>query len=266
VIDLGILKMTRSTPTLAYKYLPLDRLSYLEDQFLRFSQPGCLNDPFECSPGLPSDVAGHLIQLANGPSPIVHLTKRNVDKVLVPYLERLAQYINSRVGILCLSKKWNSTLMWSHYANDHRGFCIGFDVAHPFFSTDYSSMGGWCPIREVNYSSIRPQAKLEHVSPETIIELVTTKHADWAYEQEVRLMRGLEVADKTLANKEGLPIALFQVPHAAIREIYSGRKTPQPIKEKLRTYASRFNAKFYEADISIASYDLRRWPSDAQLE
>jgi hypothetical protein len=33
-----------------YKFLPSDRLSYLEDELLRITQPGDLNDPFECLP------------------------------------------------------------------------------------------------------------------------------------------------------------------------------------------------------------------------
>jgi hypothetical protein len=32
----------------------------------------------------------------------------------------------SNMGILCLSARCDSILMWSHYADYHRGFCIGF--------------------------------------------------------------------------------------------------------------------------------------------
>lgn len=37
-----------------YKYLPIERLSYLEDELLRITQPSDLNDPFECLPSPPS--------------------------------------------------------------------------------------------------------------------------------------------------------------------------------------------------------------------
>ena len=36
-----------------YKYLPPDRKTYLDDELLRFTQPGALNDPFECIPIVP---------------------------------------------------------------------------------------------------------------------------------------------------------------------------------------------------------------------
>lgn len=34
---------------------------------------------------------------------------------------------NKRIGIACLSENWNSLLMWSHYAENHKGYCTGFD-------------------------------------------------------------------------------------------------------------------------------------------
>src|SRR5438105_1260976 len=33
-----------------YKYLPPERITFLNDELLRFTQPGDLNDPFECIP------------------------------------------------------------------------------------------------------------------------------------------------------------------------------------------------------------------------
>src|ERR1035441_3016297 len=32
-------------------------------------------------------------------------------------------------GLLCFSEEWNNILLWSHYADQHRGVCLGFDVS-----------------------------------------------------------------------------------------------------------------------------------------
>lgn len=32
------------------------------------------------------------------------------------------------VGIYSLSKSYNNELMWAHYANSHKGFCIEYDI------------------------------------------------------------------------------------------------------------------------------------------
>ena len=43
------------------------------------------------------------------------------DKILFDYQDKY-------YGIFSCSKKWNSILMWSHYAANHTGFCVGFWV------------------------------------------------------------------------------------------------------------------------------------------
>jgi hypothetical protein len=31
-------------------------------------------------------------------------------------------------GLLCFSQNWTSPVLWSHYADKHRGICLGFDI------------------------------------------------------------------------------------------------------------------------------------------
>src|SRR6516165_6791682 len=45
-------------------------------------------------------------------------------------LERKERRIVELHSALCFSKSWNNILMWSHYADKHRGICLGFDVAN----------------------------------------------------------------------------------------------------------------------------------------
>ncbi len=37
----------------------------------------------------------------------------------------------TKAGIYSLSKSYNENLMWTHYANKHRGYCLGFDYNKP---------------------------------------------------------------------------------------------------------------------------------------
>lgn len=256
--------MTFATINLAYKYTAANRLSYFENELMRFSQPGCLNDPFECYPGLPVLAAGQLLEMnAKGSAFREGLTKRNVDGVLVPYLEQIAKRINQSIGMLCLSERWNSTLMWSHYADSHQGFCVGFDITHPFFANDYLEDGGWGPIGKVNYADHRRPVTLERVSIKEVLALLTTKHIDWAYENEMRLIRSIGEADDVQIVKDGMSVALFRVPHDAVREIYCGARASTQLKDALRIHATKLGIKFYEAEMSIVRYDLDRWPREA---
>jgi hypothetical protein len=74
-------------------------------------------------------------------------TDTSVDKYLK---QRLGSQIKelldgemTRKGIFSLSETWKSPLMWSHYADEHRGVCLEYDTTqmpHPNIATvDYRS-------------------------------------------------------------------------------------------------------------------------------
>jgi hypothetical protein len=80
-------------------------------------------------------------------------------------------------------------MLWSHYADKHRGICLGFDVrddmAHP-----------------IAYNATRLEYDLERqLSKDTRdeklgLKLMTTKYDGWIYEDEVRLVVKLEEAEE----------------------------------------------------------------------
>jgi len=102
-----------------------------------------------------------------------------------------------RTGILSMSKVDNEILMWSHYADQHKGFCIGFSqdglwhdfktVKHP---TDY----------EVQYDEPKPFSSLlkryeeSNLTPFRFLDadiyqiLIQYKHENWRYEKELRFL------------------------------------------------------------------------------
>src|SRR5882757_7920951 len=44
-------------------------------------------------------------------------------------LQNTKNNLAERFGMLCLSLSWNNPLLWSHYANRHRGVALGFDIS-----------------------------------------------------------------------------------------------------------------------------------------
>jgi hypothetical protein len=96
----------------------------------------------------------------------------------------------SSSGILSLSELDDNILMWSHYAQQHRGVCIELErnPTNILGSTDYT-----LPVR---YSIKAPiiDARLYRGAEEieqTEIEhsLILTKAADWTYEREWRVIK-----------------------------------------------------------------------------
>jgi hypothetical protein len=86
----------------------------------------------------------------------------------------------------CFSKTEKSILMWSHYANQHRGVVIGFNTAvEPFTKSDQ------LVVLEVNYDPKRvlyPYPESNEDFERVFHAIAQGKHMDWSYEQEVRVL------------------------------------------------------------------------------
>jgi hypothetical protein len=97
------------------------------------------------------------------------------------------------VGVLCLTSNPNSVVMWSHYADKHRGFVIELDSSWQRFS---EAKG----LRPVRYSEQRPtwDEALTHGNDALDAQfdaVVFQKNDEWRYECELRqlfLLHGLE--------------------------------------------------------------------------
>ncbi|MFO1437113.1 MAG: DUF2971 domain-containing protein [Verrucomicrobiaceae bacterium] len=88
--------------------------------------------------------------------------------------------------ILCCSYREDSILMWSHYAEQHRGMVIEFETAEMFEGLDLAS-----EAHEVRYRSSPPSIPALHQDmasfEESLLQVLTTKALEWSYEEEVRI-------------------------------------------------------------------------------
>jgi len=106
--------------------------------------------------------------------------------------EKYKQLLKRReeVGIYSLSKTFNDELLWAHYGNSHKGFCIEYDevkLLDTFSNEDLYTF-------PVKYSNIPPQIGLNDIVNNDILTIVKklsgTKSKSWKYENEVRIIRG----------------------------------------------------------------------------
>lgn len=121
------------------------------------------------------------------------------------------------VGIYSLSKPKDNEifpsndLLWAHYANSHKGFCIEYnlDILTDNFLTNLDISD----IINVTYKDERPEVNETDAVHEVRRKVFGTKSLAWGYENEIRLVfsnSGLKpVADKSiLAIYFGLNISL----------------------------------------------------------
>jgi Protein of unknown function (DUF2971) len=89
----------------AYKFLdPKFGLENVKNRRLKQSRVSDLNDPFELRS---YDVTDLALRMA------FSTTSKDVDKAR---------------GLLCFSADWKNPVIWAHYSDKHRGFCLGFEI------------------------------------------------------------------------------------------------------------------------------------------
>ena len=94
--------------------------------------------------------------------------------------------------------------MWSHYANGHQGFCVGFDYSKLLELFDrYADDDRLIDDHPIEYCGNYPILNPYEMDDVTLVQrLLTIKSSDWAYEKEHRLILVGET-DKEIILDEG---------------------------------------------------------------
>jgi hypothetical protein len=138
------------------------------------------------------------------------------------------QFIN-QLGVLCLSETPDNDLMWSHYADSHRGFVIEFDSTHSFFDQRKTDSDDLRQLQKVIYSENRPTITVMNLAASAIF---LTKDVKWSYEQEWRMVVPLSDADKHFSVAPH-DVYLFNIPRGAITGIVLGSNSSKELEESI---------------------------------
>ena len=183
---------------LLYKYLSSEISNeilsdYLLDPFLWLSSPKDFNDPFDMSAEITTGksiaaLRNRLLNSIKRDKPWVKWKDRNkmVSNVMSDP-EKHFKVIKSsfktnieKIGVFCFSEDNSNLLMWSHYANHHKGFVLQFDIAY-----DLQTL---IPINKVEYSIEYPLLDWSNLTVNDTAIACTIKHVGWSYEKEWRMI------------------------------------------------------------------------------
>ena len=173
-----------------------------------------------------------------------YINRKSDDEYLKEFnkmVDDAIEKIRHSILISCFSLRNDSILMWSHYAQSHRGVCIEYEVDDDNFKKiTYSKK----PIRfklskileyilghefsgtKINYSD---NSFLFAVEP------VLTKFKDWKYEKEVRCAYSSDEKNYGIhdgIDDEGKKIWLFDMP-VNIKRIYIGCEASNDFVKKI---------------------------------
>ncbi len=218
--------MAIEIPKVLYKYEPINEYSLrnIKNATLFFNAPASFNDPFDCSLNEASFVYGdndrielfNYLQSTGRLGNVAHVKhvdeiparfKEQVEAAIIGCIPEIEDKQLNRYGCTCFSELNNHILMWSHYANSHKGMCLEFDTSFdPFtrvFPVQYSP----------NFPQINPVKMITNFGTDVIyresVKPLLTKYECWEYEAEWRLFH-VE------------PRKLYGYPVEALKAVYFG--------------------------------------------
>ncbi len=192
-------------------------------------------------PNVPPEIASLVTENWDFVKQFAHIIAPDTVEMSPLILGRITQEISNgiytgldqNVGVLSLSEKKDDLLMWAHYADQHKGLVLGFDVTNAFFDQRLQPDDDFRHLRHVVYTETRPTIKFVDDNEMSVILL--TKSLEWRYERELRMLLPLVDADKEI-DVFGEKISLFKFPPTCLRQIILGYRMPSNLKESILEY------------------------------
>jgi len=240
----------------------------LTEREIYFASPNQFNDPFDCfliprydllSENEKLDKYKELIKSDRPQLNSIevlreakkwHRLKLLDGKNFLERAENLLRTNNERYGIFSVTKTKDPILLWSHYANSHKGFCVAFNtvlltenIRNSFFYIKIISHDVDV-VYSNNYPLLIPR---KEITPKEYIEKpLSTKASYWSYEEEMRFI---------LFDITRTPLKLEQEVYDSI--ILGCNISDADKNEIIETSTSRFQSiKIFQAKKHLTQYAL----------
>jgi hypothetical protein len=254
------LVVERMIPKYLYKFEKINEqtLRNLKNAQLFFNTPSSFNDPFDCSVLEASVILNHSdyidifkhylnehgIDLKTEIKDISDIPEKYRNQIYNGIQQILKQNQHQYLydtGCTCFSERNDHILMWSHYADGHKGFCLEFNTSFKPFQN----------AMQVNYSYDFPSINIKKLITDhqaldkDLLSPILTKHKFWCYEKEWRIF-----------HKE--PHKPYGYGVDALNAVYFGASANETDIEIvcLILQGQSKNIKFYKARKDKAKYSL----------
>ena len=213
--------------------------SSLENNYFWGADFSTLNDP--CESISTSD------KLTKQSKFILSFLGRKTAKNFEPVIEALGNAYTraKKVGVFSLSQTYNDELLWAHYANAHKGYCIEYDL--DILLKTYKSVNIY--NFPVVYKKHPPSIDITDIikakdSIDIVKKMAGYKSLKWEYEEEIRLITD-DVGEHTYD---------FQ----AVKSIYFGVRMEEDYKQKVMKRLKGRGIKYYQMVHLQNTYNFKR--------
>lgn len=197
---------------------------------LKFSKPSEFNDPFDC---FPTDVFE---------APVGEIPHSVVDKLHRGLQDARSKYI----GVACFTPHPDKMLMWSHYGDQHKSICVGFDAEELIANVAKNDQKHplCTEFKEVTYTDERPTSEDN--------DFIYKKSLEWEYEDEYRL-----VSVCSRGSPEWGP-GVWNIPISSIKEIVLGARIDPALEARVVNFVKSTcpNVVLKKAVIHSHTFDI----------
>lgn len=210
----------------------------LEENYFWSSSIDALNDPWE------TIVKSEKFQKQS--KSIGWLLNQKRKEALSKVQDALTKLLEAlkKAGIYSLSGNVLDEILWAHYANGHKGFCIEYDLDKLLNS--YSGTFFSFPII---YTKNPPNIELKDISSkneELIKKLAGYKSQRWSYEKEYRITTNFS--------------GPYYYEYDALKSIYFGLRMENDFKDLIMKKLKGRGVKYYQVEQVDKSYKLKTKP------
>lgn len=169
---------------------------YLIDTLVKstiyFANPVRLNDPFDCQVDIRKAVENAISLLSGG-------KRQNLIKLSKPngFFDNIQKSIKN-VGVCSFSFVLEEPLLWSHYADGHKGLCLTYEMPfQSFFKPSKSIPGAIIPVDYgenrltdwlIENAPEKAKTDTEKFSHDLLGKVLSIKGEGWRYEKEARII------------------------------------------------------------------------------
>jgi hypothetical protein len=208
-----------------YKFRPINKwlIESLVNRSLYFAKPETLNDPFDCR----IDLKG---TLRRAESSAADDQKNLLSSFLsTPKFFENWQSTFDNLGVCCFSRDNRDTLLWTHYADAHRGVCLKYKFRAFYFLLEefhLTTMGNVEYLAEPVTEWLKnAPTDMTNFIEELVHVFAKSKSPAWAYEKEARIFR---------------PPGVFNFSEQFLNQICFGLRTPQADIDLITNLAQKY--------------------------
>lgn len=173
--------------------------------------------------------------------------KQQKEEYIARQSDEFQKTVLQSFGICSFSEVPDDILMWSHYCDGHKGFCIKFNRAPDNIlaeakPVDYPKSNEFLSF---NYWLGKTEAQIDE-----LVKIILTKSRHWDYEEEWRL---IEAPDNLKPDYKGHEI---EYPDNMLSGIIFGSRMNKKSRATLKAILSGKSTEFYEARVVKNKFQL----------